>query len=42
VTVIAAADSAPADRARADRRCTGKDDVAVLAEVSYYGKSSKQ
>ncbi len=31
MTVIAAADSAPGDRARANRVCTGKNDVAVLA-----------
>ena len=31
MTVIAAADSAPADLERATRVCTGKDDVSVLA-----------
>ena len=31
MTVVAAADSSPADRARADRACTGRNDAAVLA-----------
>lgn len=31
MTVVAAADSSPADRARADRACTGQNDAAVLA-----------